>query len=171
MLQTRRSALPCRALALAGAFFALGLALAAYPAAAQTPADAARGSLLLDQRSEEFALRLRQSQQAHELERATRGDPNVRREMEMLHLQQRHRQDSLHGRQLQEYDASGSRAAQSEGLAGPAPLPPDIARFQRERAAQALRQDYELLELERSTKAKPNEDAPHWGPTLTEPRK
>jgi len=166
MLRTRHAALLRRAVALAAAC----LALAALRAGAQVPQDASRGSLIIDQRSEEFGQRLRQSLQAHEIERASGGDPAVRREMEMQHLQQRHRQDNLHSRQLQEYEASGSRAAQSGGVAGPAPLPPGIAGFARERAQQQLRHDYELNELERSTKAKPKEDVPHWGPTLTDPR-
>jgi len=170
MLRTGRLPLPRRALALAGAILALGVALAAPPAGAQVPQDASRGGLLIDQRSAEFAQQLRQSQQAHEIERASGGNPAVRREMEMLHLQQRHRQENLHSRQLQEYEAAGGRAAQSDGVAGPAPLPSDIARFQRERAAQALRHGYELDELERSTKARPKEEVPRWGPTLTDPR-
>jgi hypothetical protein len=166
MLRTPRIALSHRALALAG----MALALAAFSAGAQVPQDASRGSLLIDQRSAEFAQQLRQSLQTHEIERATGGDPTVRREMEMQHLDQRHRQDNLHSRQLQEYEASGSRAAQSDGVAGPAPLPPGMTGFARERAEQELRHDYELNELERSVKAKPKEEAPHWGPTLTDPR-
>jgi hypothetical protein len=146
------------------------VALLALPAGAQVSPDASRGSLLIDQRSAEFSQQLRQSQQAHEIERASGGDPAVRRALEMQHLQQRHRQDNLHSRQLQEYEAAGSRAAQPGGVAGAAPLPPDITRFQRERAEQQFRHDYELHELERSTKAKPKEEVPHWGPTLTDPR-
>ncbi len=166
MTTTRRIDLLRSTPVLAGAC----LALAAAAAAAQVPQDASRGSLLIDQHSAEFARQLRQSLQAHEIERATGGDPTVRREMEMQHLDQRHRQDNLHGRQLQEYEASGSRAAQSGGVAGPAPLPPGITGFASERSAQAMRHEYELNELERSVKAKPNQEAPHWGPTLTDPR-
>ncbi|MCG6876237.1 MAG: hypothetical protein LJE97_14215 [Betaproteobacteria bacterium] len=147
------------------------LAFAALAAVAQTPPDPARGSLILDQRNDEFGLQLRQWQQQHEIERATGGDPTVRREMETLHLQQRQRQDALHSRQLLDYDASAIRRAPSSGVGGPQPMPYDRTRFARERAEQALHQDYELDELERSTEAKPAEEVPHWGPTLTDPSK
>lgn len=162
------AALARRFAALPAALAVACLAGAAVPAAAQVAPDAARGSLLIDQRTEEFALRLRQSQQAHEIERASRGDPTVRREMEMQHLQQRHRQDDLHSRQRRDYEAAGSRRAPSH--AGPEPLPPGIAGYARERTEQQLRHDYELGELERSVKAKPPEEVPRWGPTLTEPK-
>lgn len=150
---------------LAGACFAL----AASSVVAQAPPDTARGSLILDQRNDEFTLQLRQWQQQHEIERATRGDPTVRREMETLHLQQRQRQDTLHSRQLQEFDASRSVREPSSGVGGPGPMPADITRHPRERADQRLRQDYELNELERNTKAKPKDEVPHRGPTLTGP--
>jgi len=147
------------------------LPLAVPAVNAQVPPDATRGSLILDQRNEEFGLQLRQWQQQHEIGRATGGDPTVRREMETLHLQQRQRQDALHSRQLQQFDASQSLGAPSRGVGGSLPLPADTTRYRRERAEQELRQDYELNELERSTQAKPREDVPHWGPTLTEPAK
>jgi len=156
-----------RSLALAGAC----LAFVAMSANGQAPSDSARGSLILDQRNEEFGLQLRQWQQQHEIDRATGGDPTVRREMETLHLQQRQRQDELHSRQLQQFDASQGLAGPSRGVAGPLPLPADTTRYRRERAEQEIRQEYELNELERSTQAKPKEDVPHWGPTLTEPAK
>jgi hypothetical protein len=133
--------------------------------------DAARGSLQLDQRNEEWGLQLRQWQQTNELNRASGGDPNVRREMETLHLQQRQRQDALHSRQLQEYDASSTSRAQTQEIGGPPPLPSDIPRFRREDAEQTLRQDYEREELDRRARAQPKEEVPHWGPTLDEPRK
>jgi len=147
------------------------LALAALSAVAQAPSDPGRGSLILDQRNDEFGLQLRQWQQQHEIERATGGDPTVRREMETLHLQQRQRQDALHSRQLLDYDASAIRRAPSSGVGGPQPMPSDRTRFARERAEQEFHQDYELDELERSIKAKPKEEIPHWGPTLTDPPK
>jgi len=156
-----------RVLAPVGAF----LMLVAASATAQAPAETARGSLILDQRNDEFTLQLRQWQQEHEVNRATGGDPTVQREMQMQHLQQRQRQDDLHSRQLQQFDASQGLRGPSTGIGGPQPMPADITRFQRQRAQQGLRQDYELDELERSAKAKPKEDVPHWGPTLTDPAK
>jgi len=170
MRRPDRPRLARRALARAAVRAALVLALGAPPAAGQIAPDAQRGSLLIDQRTEEFALRLRQSQQAHEIERASGGDPAVRREMELLHLQQRQRQADLHRRQLQDYEASGSRRALTDGGAGPEPLPPGITGYARERVEQRLQHDHELRELERSVKPKPPEGAVHYGPTLTEPR-
>ncbi len=166
MLSMRTHHLARRALTLAGAW----VALAALSAGAQVP-DPARGSLILDQRSAEFGLQLRQWQQQHEIERASGGSPSVRREMQMQHLQQRQQQDALHSRQLQELDASASRNAVTRGASGPEPPSPNITRFPRERAEQALHDDYELNELARTTKAKPKEEVPRWGPTLTEPLK
>ncbi|MCZ7566837.1 MAG: hypothetical protein M5U08_25985 [Burkholderiales bacterium] len=90
--------------------------------------------------SAHFEQPLRQWQQAHEVERASRGDPNLPRVMVMQRLQQRHRQENLDGRQLLACDAAGSRrAVHSGGVGGPRPQPRDIKRFERERAAQALR--------------------------------
>jgi hypothetical protein len=147
--------------------------LAAVSAVAQTSAQTARGSLILDQHNDEFTLQLRQWQQEHEVNRATGGDPTVQREMQTQHLQQRQQQDDLHSRQLLDFDTAATRAAPSSGDGGPQPMPADLSRFERERAEQALRQDYELNELERSIKvnAKPEKDVPHWGPTLTAPEK
>jgi hypothetical protein len=148
------------------------LALVAVPASSQTPPASARGSLILDQGNDAFTLQLRQWQQEHAITRATGGDPTVQREMQLQHLQQRQRQDDLQSRQLLEFDTSAARAAPSSGVGGPQPMPPSISEYERERAAQALRQDYELNELERSTKAaaRSKEEVPHWGPTLTEPQ-
>ena len=145
-------------------------ALAASWALAQVPTDAARGSLILDQRNEAFGLQLRQWQQMHAIDRATGGDPTVRREMQTLHLQQRQRQDDLHGRQLLDYDTSAARRGPAVG-AGPQPMSADRQRFARERDEQALWQQYELDEQARELEAKPAEEVPHWGPTLTEPRR
>jgi len=147
------------------------VALVALSAWAQVPTDAARGSLILDQRNDEFGLQLRQWQQMHEINRATGGDPTVQREMQTLHLQQRQRQDDLHSRQLLDYDTSAARQAPSSASGSPQSMPADLQQFARERAEQAFRQDYELDEQAREVKAKPKEAVPHWGPTLTEPRK
>jgi hypothetical protein len=147
------------------------LAFVAVSASAQVPSDTARGSLILDQRNEEFGLQLRQWQQQHEIERVTGGDPTVGREMQTLHLQQRQRQDELHSRQLLDYDTAATRATPLSGVGGPQPMPSDVTRFERERAEQAFRQEYELNEFDRTVKARPKEEVPHWGPTLTEPRK
>ena len=147
------------------------MALSAPSVWAQAPTDAARGSLILDQRNDEFGLQLRQWQQMHEINRATGGDPTVQREMQTLHLQQRQRQDDLHSRQLLDYDTSAVRQAPSSGSGGPRSTPADLQEFSRERAEQAFRQQYGLDEQAREVKAKPKEDVPHWGPTLTEPRK
>jgi hypothetical protein len=170
MVATRTNYLLRHAGALAVAIIAGCLA---DPASAQTPAATGRGSLILDQRNDEFTLQLRQWQQEHEMNRATGGDPAAQREMQRQHLQQRQRQDELHSRQLIDLDASAARAAPSSGVGGPQPMAADPLQFQRERAEQALRQDYELNELERSIKvnAKPKQDVVHWGPTLTEPEK
>ncbi|MGB8433038.1 MAG: hypothetical protein WCE38_02080 [Burkholderiales bacterium] len=134
--------------------------------------DTARGSLILDQRNDAFTLQLRQWQQEHAINRATGGDPTAQREMQMQHLQQRQRQDDLHNRQLLDFDTWAVRAAPSGGVGGPQPMAPDLTQLKNERDEQALQQDYELGELERTTKAsaKSKEDVPHWGPTLTEPR-
>ena len=158
-----------RAFAVVGAC----LMLAAASADAQTPSEAQRGSLILDQHNDEFTLQLRQWQQEHEVNRATGGDLSVQREMQMQHLQQRQRQDELHSRQLLDFDAAAARAAPTSGVGGPQPMQPDQTQFKRERAEQALHQDYELNELERSIKVneKPEKDVPHWGPTLTAPQK
>jgi hypothetical protein len=170
MIATRKRSL-CRARVLA--WIGASLVLVATSASAQAPAAAGRGSLMLDQRNDEFTLQLRQWQQEHEVNRATGGDLNAQREMQMQHLQQRQRQDDLHRRQLSDLDTAAARAAPSSGGGGPQPMPSELSRFQRERAEQALRQQYELNELEHSIKvnAKPEEDVPHWGPTLTEPEK
>lgn len=148
------------------------LALVALSTGAQTVTDTARGSLILDQRNDAFTLQLRQWQQEHAINRATGGDPAVQREMQTQHLQQRQRQDDLHSRQLLEFDTSAARAAPSSGVGGPQPMPPNPTQFKREREEQALHQEYELDELERTTKAgaKSKEEVPHWGPTLTAPR-
>lgn len=156
----------CTRRLVAGAF----LACLALAASAQIAPDATRGSLELDQRNEQWGLQLRQWQQMNELNRASGGDPAVRREMESLHLQQRQRQDALQSRQRQEYDASSSRRAQTQGIGGPTPLPADVARFRREQGEQTLRQDYEREELDRRVRAQPKEAAPPRGPTLDEPR-
>lgn len=156
-----------RTLAVIGGF----VALAAVSADAQGPSDTARGSVLLDQRNAEFGLQLRQWQQMHEIDRASGGDPTVRREMQMQHLQQHQRQDALHSRQLQEFDSAVSRTTITSGAGEPEAIPPGITRFPRERAEQALHQDYELDELARRVKATPKEEVPRWGPTLTEPLK
>lgn len=58
-----------------------------------------QGSQVLDQRSADFALQLRQSQQAVEMQRLNPGDLPARTEMEALHLQQRQRFDDLQSRQ------------------------------------------------------------------------
>jgi hypothetical protein len=148
------------------------LTLVAVSTGAQTLPDTARGSLILDQRNDAFTLQLRQWQQEHAISRATGSDPAAQREMQMQHLQQRQRQDDLQSRQLLEFDTSAARAAPSSGVAGPQSMPPNLTQFKNERDEQALRQDYELDELERTTKAsaKSKEEVPHWGPTLTEPR-
>jgi hypothetical protein len=161
-----------RSLAVA-ALFGASLLFGTVSAGAQTPAETGRGSLILDQRNDEFTLRLRQWQQEHEVNRATGGDLTIQREMQTQHLEQRQRQDDLHSRQLIDLDASAARAAPSSGAGGPQPTSADFLRFQRERAEQALRQEYELNELERSIKvdAKQEKDVPHWGPTLTDPEK
>jgi len=163
MTSVRQSALIRSVVVVAGAC----AALAAPCVGAQVPTDAARGSLVLDQRNDEFGLQLRQWQQMHEIDRASGGDPVVRREMQTLHLQQRQRQDDLHSRQLLDYDTSVARQAPSSGAGGPQPVPGDLQRFARERAEQSLRQEYELDEQALEVKAKPKEGVPHWGPTLT----
>jgi hypothetical protein len=162
----------CAAARRAFALLSACLALVALPAIAQSPPATARGSLILDQNNDAFTLQLRQWQQEHAINRATGSDPTVQREMQMQHLQQRQRQDELHGRQLQDFDASAARATPSSGVGGPQPMPPSTSQYERERAEQALRQDYELNELERSAKdaARSKEEVPHWGPTLTAPR-
>ena len=152
----------------AGALATACLACLAVPAGAQIAPDATRGSLQLDQRNEQWGLQLRQWQQMNELNRASGGDPNVRREMETLHLQQRQRQDALQTRQLQEYDSSSARRAQTQGIGGPAPLPADVPRFGREQAEQTLRQDSEREELDRRVRAQPRAEPPPRGPTLDE---
>jgi hypothetical protein len=152
-------------------FLALAAACVTLAAGAQGGQDTARGSLILDQRNAEFGLQLRQWQQQHEIERASGGNPIARREMQLQHLQQRQRQDSLHSRQVQEFDSAASRGALTSGAGGPEPLQPGITRFPRERAEQARHDDYELDELERRVKAKPKDDVPSWGPTLTAPLK
>jgi len=58
-----------------------------------------QGSQVLDQRSADFALQLRQSQQAVEMQRLNPGDLPARTEMEALHLQQRQRLDDVQSRQ------------------------------------------------------------------------
>ncbi|MBS1215754.1 MAG: hypothetical protein H6R20_728 [Proteobacteria bacterium] len=58
-----------------------------------------QGSQVLDQRSADFALQLRQSQQAVEMQRLNPGDLPARTEMEALHLQQRQRFEDLQSRQ------------------------------------------------------------------------
>jgi hypothetical protein len=58
-----------------------------------------QGSQVLDQRSADFALQLRQSQQAVELQRLAPGDVRSRTEMEALHLQQRQRLDDVQSHQ------------------------------------------------------------------------
>jgi len=148
------------------------LALTAVPGRAQSPPTSARGSLILDQNNDAFTLQLRQWQQEHAINRATGSDPTVQREIQMQHLQQRQRQDELHSRQLQDFDASAARAAPSDSVGGPQPMAPNLPQFKKERDEQALRQDYELDELERTTKAsaRSKEEVPHWGPTLTEPQ-
>lgn len=146
------------------------LACVALTAGAQIAPDATRGSLQLDQRNEQWGLQLRQWQQMNEINRASGGDPAVRREMEALHLQQRQRQDALQSRQLQEYDASSRRRAQTEGIGGPTPLPPDVPRFRSEQSEQTLRQDYEREALDRRVRAQPKEAPPPRGPTLDAPR-
>jgi hypothetical protein len=155
-----------------GALAGVCLALVASSTVAQTVPDTARGSLILDQRNDAFTLQLRQWQQEHAIDRATGGDPTAQREMQMQHLQQRQRQDDLQSRQLLEFDTSTARAAPSSGVGGPQPMAPNLTQFKNERDEQALRQDYELGELERATEAsaKSKEDVPHWGPTLTDPR-
>ena len=148
------------------------LTLLAVSTGAQTVPDTARGSLILDQRNDAFTLQLRQWQQEHAINRATGGDPAAQREMQLQHLQQRQRQDDLHSRQLLDFDTAATRAAPSSGVGGPQPMSPNLTQFKQERDEQALRQDYELGELERTTKARARskEEVPHWGPTLTDPR-
>jgi hypothetical protein len=169
----RAGILPRRARALSRALSGACIMFAAASVGAQTPAQTGRGSLILDQHNDEFTLQLRQWQQEHEVNRATGGDLTIQREMQTQHLEQRQQQDDLHSRQLIDLDASAARAAPSGGAGGPQPMPSNLSQFQRERAEQALRQDYELNELERSIKvdAKPEKDVPHWGPTLTPPEK
>jgi len=58
-----------------------------------------QGSQVLDQRSADFALQLRQSQQAVEMQRLNPGDLPARTEMDALHLQQRQRFEDLQSRQ------------------------------------------------------------------------
>jgi hypothetical protein len=173
MIDTVRASRAHAVLRRASGFAGACVLLVAFSAGAQTPAQTGHGSLILDQRNDEFTLQLRQWQQEHEMNRATGGDLNVQREMQLQHLQQRQQQDDLHSRQLSDLDASAARAVASGNVSGSQQVPSDLPRFQRERAEQALRQDYELNELERSIQvnAKPAKDAPHWGPTLTAPEK
>jgi hypothetical protein len=148
------------------------LTLVAASTGAQTVPDTARGSLILDQNNDAFTLQLRQWQQEHAINRATGSDPTVQREIQRQHLQQRQRQDDLHSRQLLDFDSSATRTAPLSGVGGPQPMAPNLTQFKQERDEQALHQDYELDELERSAKAaaRSKEEVPHWGPTLTAPQ-
>ena len=124
-----------------------------------------QGSQVLDQRSADFALQLRQSQQAVEMQRLNPGDLPARTEMEALHLQQRQRFDDLQGRQR----------LQTQLRAQPPATPPagtaDLL-YQRQRGAIEERGatdqfDRELDAQTRSAERRKAEaERPRLGPTL-----
>jgi hypothetical protein len=136
------------------------VALAGAHAALAQQSDAQRASLERDQQSAELALRLRQSQQASELERLRPGDLQARQEMQALHLQQQQRLDSLGAAERLE------QLVRQSGAAGAVPpLPP--ASLARERMTVLERSDRELAEqLRRAEAANVPKDPPRWGPTL-----
>jgi hypothetical protein len=119
-----------------------------------------RGPVERDQQSAEFALRLRQQQQATELERLRPGDVQSRQEMDALHLQQRQRLESLDASQRLGLDLRESGAA-------PRGSAPTAAQLEQERIMVLDRSDRELAEqLRRAEREKAPADAPRWGPTL-----
>lgn len=131
------------------------LALQGSPVGAQG-SDPTRATLERDQQSAEFALRLRQSQQAAELERLRPGDLQLRQEMDALHLQQRQRIETLGDAQRLELQVRPPRAGVT-----PAPL------YDRERGMALDQADRELADqVRRAERAKAEADPPRWGPTL-----
>ncbi len=124
-----------------------------------------QGSQALDQRSADFALQLRQSQQAVELQRFAPGDVRSRTEMEALHLQQRQRLDDIQSRQRLETQLRAQQPANpSAGSAG--------VLYQRERGRidERLATDQFDRQLDAQVQAaerrKAEADAPRLGPTL-----
>jgi hypothetical protein len=122
--------------------------------------DPSRAALERDQQSADFALRLRQSQQAVELQRLRPDDVQLRQEMEALHLQQQQRLDSLNDAQRLELQLRES------GAAGALPPIPSGS-LARERATVRDQSERELSEqLRRAERANVPKDPPRWGPTL-----
>lgn len=129
-------------------------------AAGSQPLVPPAGPVLRDQQSAEFALRLRQQQQAAELERLRPGDVQLRQEMDSLHLQQRQRLEALDASQRLGLGLQPSGAVPS-GAAPPA------ARLQQERATVLDHADRELADqVRRAAQEKAQGDPPRWGPTL-----
>jgi multidrug efflux pump subunit AcrA (membrane-fusion protein) len=124
------------------------------------PLPPARGPVERDQQSAEFALRLRQQQQAAELERLRPGDVRLRQEMDTLHLQQRQRLESL--------DASqrlGLELRQSGTL--PRGSAPTAAQLEQERIMVLDGAQRELAEqVRRAEREKAQGEPRRWGPTL-----
>jgi hypothetical protein len=139
---------------------ALVAALAVAISAVAQPLPPARGPVERDQQSAEFALRLRQQQQAAELERLRPGDVQLRQEMDSLHLQQRQRLESLDASQRFGLELQQSGATPR----GTAPAP---AQLEQERAVVLDRADRELADqVRRAEREKAQDEAPRWGPTL-----
>lgn len=144
---------------------ACAIALPAGVAAQLVTNPGIQGSQVLDQRSADFALQLRQSQQAVELQRLAPGDVRSRTEMEALHLQQRQRLDDMQSRQRLETQLRAQQPAiPSQGNAD--------ALYQRERGRIDERLttgefDRQLDEQVRSAERRKAEaERPQLGPTL-----
>jgi hypothetical protein len=135
------------------------LLAAASPASAQALWPPS-GPVERDQQSAEFALRLRQQQQAAALEQLRPGDVQLRQEMDALHLQQRQRLESL--------DASQRLGVElQQSGASPRASAPTRTQLERERMTVLDRADRELAEqTRRAEREKARGEAPHWGPTL-----
>lgn len=143
----------------------LGAACAASAPAQVATQPGVQGSQLLDQRSADFALQLRQSQQAVELQRLLPGDERARTEMEALHRDQRRALDNLQGRQRLELEL---RAQQPPS---PATAGADL-QYQRERSraeaqAEAHRFERDLdAQARAAARQQAEQERPRLGPTL-----
>lgn len=137
----------------------VALLAAASSASGQAPRPPS-GPVERDQQSAEFALRLRQQQQAAELEQLRPGDVQLRQEMQALHLQQRQRLESLDASQRLGLELQHSGAS-------PRGSAPSRAQLEQERLMVLDRADRELAEqVRRAERGKAQGEAPHWGPTL-----
>ena len=140
---------------------ACALAVPARVVAQLTTNPGIQGSQVLDQRSSDFALQLRQSQQAVELLRLNPGDLRSRTEMESLHLQQRQRLDDLQAKQRLNTQLRAQDPAGAPGLL-----------YQRERGRIDERLttdqfDRELgAQVREAEQKKTEEERPPLGPTL-----